>query len=312
MININFRYAVAALSASVVVSLAAFSAKPTLPAQAATVTVTDWGEDRNSYLAGSTGVIEEVGYIYERYLWHDGKTWRATGVRLVPSNFKLNKIVSSNSYSGVVKGTKKYNILRSKVYTSPVSEDKKGGYTVVSTDGKTSFHAWSYKTVYRYTITESDGTTICIFEPEVDDKVQEYLDTVGGTSAKEHGGGSGTQCVELPKHYIDEVFGCDSHHRGLGNGNTLYTGIARQYPDLFEAVDFYEGFIPEPGMILSLNGSDTRYGHAVIVKSVDVQNMTCTILEQWKGSGTVRTRTIPIEGRGSGTKNGIIGAVKIK
>ena len=77
-------------------------------------------------------------------------------------------------------------------------------------------------------------------------------------------------------------------------------------------MEYYDGFIPEPGMILSLNGSDTRYGHAVIVKSVDVKSKTCVILEQWKGSGTVRTRTIPIQGKASGTKNGIIGAVKIK
>lgn len=299
-----------------VLSMSAILALTTLPSNATkadTVKTTEWSTERITNFDSNTSVVEEVKteYIYERYLWYNNKTSRATGVRLLPSNYKFNKIVSgSNSYSGAGKGTNKYNIRRSVAYDTPIAEDKNGGYTVKDSTGKV-FHAWSYytRTMYRYTISIKEPTGV---ENELKKKAQNYIDTVVGTPAKEWGGGDGTQCVEVCKHFIDTVFGCDSHYKGIGNGNTLYKGIARQYSDKFTAIDYYDGFIPEPGDILSLLGSDKRYGHSVLVKSVNVQAGTMVVIEQWKGSKTVRERTIPIQGKDSGTKNGIIGCARAK
>lgn len=139
--------------------------------------------------------------------------------------------------------------------------------------------------------------------------MMQYLEDAPGSEAKEYGGGSGTQCVELPKHYIDTVFGCNCHYLGLGNGNTLYLGIASQYPEKFTAIKYYEGFKPQVGDIISLYGSQKEYGHAAIVKSVS--GNTYTIVEQWKNCGKVRERELTITGSSS-SSNGIIGVARPK
>ena len=125
--------------------------------QAGTEIVTEWFPEHHSEYLNYSGCIEETRtiehYVYERYLWYDGSTARATSKRLVPSTYKFNKYVSPNSYSGAGKGTKKYNIVRSKEYEQALKANSNGGYSAVTADGKT-FNAWSYYTVsytqYRY------------------------------------------------------------------------------------------------------------------------------------------------------------------
>ncbi len=134
-------------------------------AQAGTEIVTEWFSERHTEYLSNSGCVEETRtiehYVYERYLWYNGSTARATSKRLVPSNYKFNKYVSPNSYSGAGKGTKKYNIVRSKEYDQALKADSNGGYNAVTTDGK-SFHAWSYYTVsytqYRYRYQEEPIT----------------------------------------------------------------------------------------------------------------------------------------------------------
>lgn len=122
--------------------------------------VTDWFSEPHSEYFVYADCVEETNvtgstehYVYERYLWHDGKTWRATGVKLVPSDYSFNKLVTSGDYSGAGKNTKKYNIWRSQEYDYAVSEASNGGYNVVDSNGN-AFHAWSY-----YTVTVSAGST---------------------------------------------------------------------------------------------------------------------------------------------------------
>ncbi len=115
--------------------------------------VTEWfSEPHPEYFVFADCVEETSGgenathYVYERYLWHDGKTWRATSKRLVPSDYTLNKYITSRDYGGVGKNTKKYNLWLSKEYDYPVQEESGGGYNVVSVTGE-EFHAWSFYTV---------------------------------------------------------------------------------------------------------------------------------------------------------------------
>ena len=122
--------------------------------------VTDWFSEPHSEYFVYADCVEETNvtgstehYVYERYLWHDGKTWRATGVKLVPSDYSFNKLVTSGDYSVAGKNTKKYNIWRSQEYDYAVSEASNGGYNVVDSNGN-AFHAWSY-----YTVTVSAGST---------------------------------------------------------------------------------------------------------------------------------------------------------
>ena len=150
--------------------------------------VTEWySEPHPEYFVFADCVEETSGgenathYVYERYLWHDGKTWRATSKRLVPSDYTLNKYITSRDYGGVGKNTKKYNLWLSKEYDYPVQEESGGGYNVVSESGE-QFHAWSFYTVtsgtptkyrYRYTVHE------VIVDPPVWDG-GEYTYSLGG------------------------------------------------------------------------------------------------------------------------------------
>lgn len=122
--------------------------------------VTEWfSEPHPEYFVFADCVEETSGgenathYVYERYLWHDGKTWRATSKRLVPSDYTLNKYITSRDYGGVGKNTKKYNLWLSIEYDYPVQEESGGGYNVVSESGE-QFHAWSF-----YTVTSGSAPT---------------------------------------------------------------------------------------------------------------------------------------------------------
>lgn len=124
--------------------------------------------------------------------------------------------------------------------------------------------------------------------------IGEYLNTVGGSEAKEYGPGSGTQCVELPNHYAATVLGADQKGEN-GNGNAYAKNISNRFPDIFTYYDPSSN-MPKAGDIVSLVGSQTQYGHAALVKSTS--GNTVNILEQWKGSGTVRDSSFEYPGTG--------------
>lgn len=138
------------------------------------------------------------------------------------------------------------------------------------------------------------------------ESINAYVNSVGGTSAKEHGSGTGTQCVKLPNHYVEEVFG-HKNNGGFGNGNEYYIGITNAYPDTFQKIEYNSEVTLRTGDIISLEGASKQYGHAAIVKSVS--GTSITILEQWNGSGTVRISTFTLTNSG---KRRIIGIARPK
>jgi hypothetical protein len=147
-----------------------------------------------------------------------------------------------------------------------------------------------------------------------------YINNAAGSVAKEWGAGTGTQCVELPKHYIETVWGFATKTLPLGNGRDMYYTVPQKYPNQFERINYYNGFVPKKGDIISLRGSDDakEYGHAAIVKSVSIvdKSISVTILEQWKDSSTVRERTFTITGNvastNSASPNDIYGVARPK
>ena len=54
------------------------------------------------------------------------------------------------------------------------------------------------------------GMTVSV---SADTELVTYLKSLIGSEAKEWGGGSGTQCVELPKYYVEEYFGVATKKR---------------------------------------------------------------------------------------------------
>lgn len=138
-----------------------------------------------------------------------------------------------------------------------------------------------------------------------------YVNSLVGTEAKEWGGGSGTQCVELPKYYVDKYFNINKKCKdlALGNGNELYYHIANTYSDKFQKITYYAGFQPKVGDIISYHSStNPTKGHAAIVIAVNGSNYT--IAEQWKGSGTVRSRTVSVKAPVYGVSYTIIGVAR--
>ena len=141
------------------------------------------------------------------------------------------------------------------------------------------------------------------------DELSSYVRGLVGSSAKEWGSGSGTQCVELPKYYLDNYFGLSTKYTAMGNGNEFYKNVASKFPDKFQRIDYYNGFVPSPGDIISFHStSSPAYGHAAIVYSVSGNQYT--IAEQWKGSGTVRSNTKTIAAGTYGKSYTIIGVAR--
>ena len=73
-------------------------------------------------------------------------------------------------------------------------------------------------------------------------------------------------CCNLPRYYLQKYFG--KWKAGYGNGKDVYKGVAAAYPDLFERIDYYDGFVPKPGDIISWDAdtaSNNAYGHVGIV-----------------------------------------------
>jgi len=124
-------------------------------------------------------------------------------------------------------------------------------------------------------------------------KIASVLASLPGSSAKEYGGGSGTQCVELPKYFIDQIYNLGVKSKGLGNGNMMYYLVPNTYPAYFKQYNWSSSFKLLPGDIVSFDSkSSPQYGHAAVVYTGGV-GKDFTFLEQWKGSGTVRTNKNP-------------------
>lgn len=121
----------------------------------------------------------------------------------------------------------------------------------------------------------------------------QWLSNLIGTSAKEHGNGSGTQCVELPKWYAQQITGKVNKTAALGNGNTVAKGIANYHGWNYST----SKSDIKVGDIVSFNGTnsngwDRTNGHVVIVYSVS--GNTFKYIHQWKGSGTIHSGTATI------------------
>ncbi len=117
--------------------------------------------------------------------------------------------------------------------------------------------------------------------------------------------------MELPKYYIQQYFDIKCRYVGLGNGNTLYSGIAGSYPEKFECIRYYSGFVPKVGDIISYHSSiHPSLGHAAIVIAVSSDGKSYTIAEQWAGSGTIRSRTETVKAPVKGVSYTIIGVAR--
>lgn len=123
--------------------------------------------------------------------------------------------------------------------------------------------------------------------------VTKYLKSLIGTSAKDYGVGTGTQCVELPKYYMYKYFGISNQYVTTGNGNQMYYKVPAAFPTKFTQINYTNGMALKPGDILSIGSkSSPQYGHAVIV--YEVSGNTVKFIEQWNGSGTVRSGSLTI------------------
>lgn len=120
-----------------------------------------------------------------------------------------------------------------------------------------------------------------------------WLQNLIGTSAKEHGNGSGTQCVELPKWYAQQISGKNNKTAALGNGNTVAKGIADYHGWNYSTNknDIKVGDIVSFNGTAS-NGWNRTYGHVVIVYAVS--GNTFKYIHQWAGSKTIHSGTATI------------------
>jgi uncharacterized protein YraI len=116
----------------------------------------------------------------------------------------------------------------------------------------------------------------------------QWLRNLAGTPAVDWGNAAGTQCVELPKWYAQQVSGVYNRTVGLGNGNTVASGIAAHHGWNYST----DKNDIKTGDIVSFNGTSSnswsaQYGHAVIV--IEVSGGVFKYIEQWAGSQTIRT-----------------------
>ena len=173
------------------------------------------------------------------------------------------------------------------------SEGERGSsYREVTTNGSSSSSSTS----------DGGGNSTMSSNPSV----KEFLEkaSTGSFPAQEWGDGSGTQCVELPKYYIDKVFGCSCKTKGLGNGHDMWVEIPKAFPDKFEKVAYSSPSSIKSGDVISLTSNAApSAGHAAVVKSVSGNEIV--YLDQWKGSGTVHVQKGTISGS---VINGVGGA----
>ncbi|MBO4530280.1 MAG: hypothetical protein J5767_06545 [Paludibacteraceae bacterium] len=122
--------------------------------------------------------------------------------------------------------------------------------------------------------------------------IQTSLNELKGTNAKEYGGGTGTQCVELPKYYLDMLYRQNVRNKAFGNGNMLYINIPKEFPKLFVQIDWTPDLELKAGDIISFESKNHNYGMAAIVYEGGV-GYKFSFLEQWKGSKTIKLNKNP-------------------
>ena len=132
--------------------------------------------------------------------------------------------------------------------------------------------------------------------------IHAYLNTIGGQPAlnwyPKNGADNGSQCTELARDYILKVFKLDkAETASLGDGKEMYEKVPNTFPNVFKSYKYSNTLKLLPGDIISLRGSNTTYGHVGLVKSVNGNSYQ--LLEQWDGSGTVRTATCNFPGSGN-------------
>lgn len=137
-----------------------------------------------------------------------------------------------------------------------------------------------------------------------------YIKSLIGTPAKEWGDGEGTQCVELVKYYVEQLWGVSTKKQALGNGNAIYRRVAQEYPQFFSAIDYYDGLELMPGDIISYNSSDwaADFGHAALV--YEVNGNSYRIAEQAQGWEEVSSNTKTIQAGVYGVPYTIIGIAR--
>lgn len=149
-------------------------------------------------------------------------------------------------------------------------------------------------TVGGQTSGSADGNSLMSSNPSVN----EFLNatSTGSFPAQEWGDGSGTQCVEFPKYYIEAVWKISTKHVPLGNGMDMWHTIPEKWPEAFSQISYSSPASIQSGDIISLTSpSKPAYGHAAVVKSVSGNSIV--ILEQWQDSGTVRVTPGTISGK---------------
>jgi len=120
-----------------------------------------------------------------------------------------------------------------------------------------------------------------------------WINSVVGKTAFEDGGASGTQCVELTSTYAGVLMGVNVTPSQCGNGKDCATNLPKNFPKYFKAItdltDVQAGDVLSHWSTSAIQQGKNLYGHTSVVKSVDGSNYT--LIEQWAGSGTVRTNT---------------------
>jgi hypothetical protein len=117
-----------------------------------------------------------------------------------------------------------------------------------------------------------------------------WLRSLIGTPARDWGNAPGTQCVDLAKWYAEQITPRNNRWVALGNGNAVAQGIAGFHGWNYSTNrnDIRVGDIVSFNAA-SFNNFDRTYGHVVIV--YEVSGNTFRYIDQWAGSGTIRTGT---------------------
>lgn len=123
---------------------------------------------------------------------------------------------------------------------------------------------------YSKQITKPSSSSNSGYEQSDDLKhaIQYSLMELKGTKAKEYGGGTGTQDVELAKYYIDMLYKLNLRNKALGDGNMIYIYAAREYPKLFVQIDWTPDLELKAGDIISFESKNHNYGHAAMFMRV--------------------------------------------
>lgn len=156
---------------------------------------------------------------------------------------------------------------------------------VSESESNTSTNNTSTTTTNTNTTSSGDGSQQITVRTGDINSYFEYLKQ--HPNAKEHGPGSGTQCVELPNDYIEQAFGI-KNNGGFGNGIDYSGNLANKYSNLFDKIDANNLTNLQSGDIVSMTSS-TAAGHVVIIESVNGNKVD--VAHQYNGSGNVLYET---------------------